>query len=135
MELTKIQLVRRQINKPLKYFSIYEAFKKSTYKDKKLYIKVLTEIFIVASEILLKKYRLKLLKLGSFKVEGYRSDKKLIDFGMTKKLGKKVYYTNFHSNRIRYKIGYSDNIINTYYKFNPYRTLNRTLAKTLIHDE
>ena len=126
---------RRQINKPLKYFSIYEAFKKSSYKDKKLYIKVLTEIFKVASEILLKKYRLKLLKLGSFRIEGYRSNKKLIDFGMTKKLGKTVYYTNFHSNRIRYNIKYSDNMINTYYKFNPYRTLNRTLAKTLIQDE
>jgi hypothetical protein len=128
-------LHRKQVNKPLKYYSVYDVSKETKFKDKKLYIKVITEIFKVASEILLKKHRLQLLKIGAFKITGYKSDKKLIDFGLTKKLNKIVYYTNFHTNRFRYKLSYSHATINGYYKFVPYRKLNRDLAKTLKEDE
>lgn len=130
-----VMTMRKQVNKPLKYFSIYDAAKKSSYKDKILYLKVITEIFKVAIEILLIKHRLQLLNIGSFKIIGYKSNKKLVDFGLTKKLGKTVFFTNFHTNRFRYKLSYFHSMINTYYKFVPYRKLNRDLAKTLKEDE
>ncbi len=126
---------RKQINKPLKYYSVYDVIKETEYADKKLYVKVIKEIFKVAAEILLKKHTLNLLKIGSFKIIGYKSNKKLIDFGLTKKLQKTIYYTNFHTNRFRYRIIYNHNVINTYYKFTTYRQLDRNLAKKLKEDE
>jgi hypothetical protein len=130
-----VQVVRRQINKKIKYFSFSDAFKLSNYPDKNLYINVLKEIFKVSQEILLNKYKLKLKSIGYFNIMSYKSDKKLIDFGLTKKLGKIVYHTNFHTNRLRYKISYKYPILDTFYKFIPYRNLNRSLAKILKEDE
>lgn len=126
---------RKQLNKPLRYFSISDACKKTKYKDKDLYSLVIKEIFIEAGKLLLNKFKLNLPRLGEFSIISYKSDKKLVDFGNTRKLGKVVYYINFHTNRVRYKIRYKDNIIDKYYKFTPYRHLNRNLAKILKEDE
>lgn len=131
----KMQQVRKQINKPLRYYSISDACKKTSYKDKHLYSLVLKELFIEAGNLLLNKFKLHLPKLGDFNIISYKSDKKLVDYGNTKKLGKVVYYINFHTNRVRYKIKYRDNIIDKYYKFVPYRHLNRNLAKILKENE
>ena len=45
---------RKQINKPLKYYSVYDVIKETEYADKKLYVKVIKEIFKVLTNFLKK---------------------------------------------------------------------------------
>ena len=128
-------MVRKVSNKPKPFYSLTQAAKDSKFEDKKTYKKVVEEIFKVAGQKLIYKNRVSLAGLGMFYLTAYKSSKKLVDFGMTKKLGKTIYYTNFHSNRVRYKISWGKSIRIKYYLFKPYRFLNRELAKKIINDD
>lgn len=128
-------MARKTSNKPESFFSLVKVLEKKKDIDKLIYKKVIEEIFKVASDRLIYKNKVKLPGLGLFYLKAYKSDKKIVDFGMTKKLGKTVYHTNFHSNRVRYKIAWGNNIRVNYYSFKPYRFLNRELAKKIINDE
>ena len=127
--------MRRVSNKPKSFYSLTKAAKDSKFEDKQLYKRVVEEIFKVAGQRLIYKNRVNLPGLGAFYLTAYKSDKKIVDFGMTKKLGKTVYYTNFHSNRVRYRISWGKSIRTKYYLFKPYRFLNRELAKKIINDD
>jgi hypothetical protein len=126
--------LRKKINKPLKYYSIYVLSKKVNYPDKQLFIKVISSIFQHAQEELLRRHQIKLLGLGHFYIRGVKVVNKLVDYGMTRKLGQVVYHTNFHSGRVRYEIKWRDRKFDRVYKFEPYRFLKRDLAKTLKED-
>jgi len=128
-------MVRKVSNKPKPFYSLTQAAKDSKFEDKTTYKKVVEEIFKVAGQKLIYKNRVSLAGLGMFYLTAYKSSKKLVDFGMTKKLGKTIYYTNFHSNRVRYRISWGKSIRIKYYLFKPYRFLNRELAKKIINDD
>jgi hypothetical protein len=127
--------MRRVSNKPKPFYSLTQAAKDSKFEDKQTYKRVVEEIFKVAGQRLIYKNRVSLSGLGIFYLTAYKSDKKLVDFGMTKKLGKTIYHTNFHSNRVRYRISWGKSIRTKYYSFKPYRFLNRELAKKIINDD
>ena len=133
IQCQKMQL-RRKTNKPLKYYSIYVLSKQIDFPDKKLFIEVISSIFKHAKEELLRRHQIKILGLGHFFIRGIKVVHKLVDYGMTRKLGHVVYHTNFHSGRIRYEIKWRDRRFDRMYKFEPYRFLKRDLAKTLKED-
>lgn len=126
--------IRKKVNKPLKYYSIHALLKKSDYPDKELFKKTIALIFEKAKEELLRRHQVKILGLGHFFIRGVKVVHKLVDYGMTRKLGKTVYHTNFHSGRVRYEIKWRDRRFDRVYKFEPYRFLKRDLAKTLKED-
>ena len=126
--------VRRKVNKPLKYYSLHALEKNIDYPDKKLFRKTITLIFEKAKEELLTRYQVRLIGLGHFFIRGVKVVNKLVDYGMTRKLGKVVYHTNFHSGRVRYEIKWRDRVFDRVYKFDAYRFLKRDLAKTLKED-
>lgn len=127
--------MRKVSNKPKSFYSLTQAAKDSTFEDKQLYKRVVEEIFKVAGDKLIYKNKVSLKGIGLFYLTAYKSNKKLVDFGMTKKLGKTVYHTNFHSNRVRYRILWGKSIRTKYYVFKPYRFLNRELAKKIKNDD
>jgi len=133
IQCQKMQL-RKKINKPLKYYSIYVLSKKVNYPDKQLFIKVISSIFQHAKEELLRRHQIKLLGLGHFYIRGVKVVNKLVDYGMTRKLGLVVYHTIFQSGRVRFEIKWRDRKFDRVYKFEPYRFLKRDLAKTLKED-
>jgi ATP-dependent Zn protease len=126
--------VRKKVNKPLKYYSIYVLEKNLDYPDKELFRKTITLIFEKAKEELLTRHQVRLTGLGHFFIRGVKVVHKLVDYGMTRKLGKVVYHTNFHSGRVRYEIKWRDRVFDRVYKFEAYRFLKRDLAKTLKED-
>lgn len=128
-------MARKTNNKAMSYYSLHKAARDTEYPNKELYKRVVEKVFEVASKRLIDKHKVKLYGIGVFKIMSYKSDKKIVDFGSTKKLGKTVYYTNFHSNRVRYKIIWGGHLRSLYYNFKPYRFLNRELAKKIINDE
>jgi hypothetical protein len=133
-EQTKTPL-RRTINKPIKYFSVFEASKVVEYEDKELFRKVMEAIFLKGKEILLKRFQVRFTGLGLFIIQGYKTDKRRVDYGATKKCGQLVYYTNFHTGRHKFFVKWKHNIYLMRYKFQAYRFLNRDLAKLLKEDE
>lgn len=133
IQCQKMQL-RKKTNKPLKYYSVHVISKNVDYPDKKLFIQVISSIFQNAKEELLRRHQIKIFGLGHFYIRGVKVVNKLVDYGMTRKLGKVVYYTNFHSGRVRYEIKWRDRRFDRVYKFEPYRFLKRDLAKTLKED-
>ena len=126
--------VRRRINKPIKYYSLRDVLKETNYPDKKLYKQVIEEVFKQAKEILFTKRKLKLKNIGIFVIRHFNSNKRLIDYGNSKKLGKEVYYTNFHTQRLVYKINCKFYFYKSTHKFVPYRHLKRDLAKRIFTD-
>lgn len=126
--------LRKKVNKPLKYYSVHVLLKNLDYPDKELFKKTISLIFENAKEELLRRHQVKILGLGHFFIRGVKVVNKLVDYGMTRKLGKVVYHTNFHSGRVRYEIKWRDRRFDRVYKFEPYRFLKRDLAKTLKED-
>jgi hypothetical protein len=126
--------LRKKVNKPLKYYSVHALTKKLDYPDKELFKKTIALIFEAAKEELLRRHQVKLVGLGHFFIRGVKVVNKLVDYGMTRKVGKVVYHTNFHSGRVRYEIKWRDRVFDRVYKFDAYRFLKRDLAKTLKED-
>jgi hypothetical protein len=126
---------RSRVNKPQKFLSVYEVANKVGYKDRNVFIEVINKVFEKAKEQLYARFQVKVLGLGRFNIQGCKMKHKLVDYGSTRKLGKVVYYTNFHSGRVRYEIRWKDHIFGPMNKFVPYRYLNRDLKKIITEDE
>lgn len=125
---------RRKENKPMKYLSVAAVANKVKYKDREIFMEVINKIFEKAKEQLYARFQVKVLGLGRFYIQGIKMKNKIVDYGQTRKLGKVVYYTNFHSGRVRYEIRWRDRRMSYSDKFVPYRYLNRDLKK-IITDE
>ena len=124
--------MRTKSFKSHKYFSIRDYLKsKKLLEEKEYYNIVFKELFKAARDILIEKEILKLPYLGTFKLVRYKPKNKKVDFGLSKKLGKTVYHTNFHSQRQTYRISWIRNAVTKNYVFKAYRGLNRTLSKKL----
>jgi nucleoid DNA-binding protein len=118
----------------MKYLSVAAVANKVKYKDREIFMEVINKIFEKAKEQLYARFQVKVLGLGRFYIQGIKMKNKIVDYGQTRKLGKVVYYTNFHSGRVRYEIRWRDRRMSYSDKFVPYRYLNRDLKK-IITDE
>ena len=96
---------RAKYFKPIKYYSVRDFLKeKKLLKEKDLYNKIFDELFLSVRELFLKNEKIELKYLGEFYFTRFKSRKKVVDFGLTKKYNKTIYYTNFHTQRMTYKI-------------------------------
>lgn len=126
---------RRKSNKPFKFYSLRDVLKETDYKDKSLYKNVINSLFKHAKEELYTKREVRLTNIGLFKIMKFKTSRNAIDYGTSKKLGQTIYYTNFHTQRLAYKISCVFFPRKTTHKFVPYRFLKRDLAKRIFTDD
>ena len=100
-------------------------------KDRDLYRKVLNIIFETIKEILIEKERIWIKYLGEFYYTRFKNRKKIVDHGVTRTIDNVAYYTNFHSQRMTYKMIWKHSIHRLLFFLEPSRHLNRGLAKKL----
>jgi len=122
-------------------YTIYDSYNEYTEDiDKSIYISVVKDFFKeLSKEVIVNRLRWKMpFKIGTIRIQKKKNKSSVnarrINWEATKRLDKKMYHLNLHSNNNYFKFLW-DKLSNTpgkgVYKFYPTRNNKRSLAKTI----